>query len=54
VAVVFSVAVSLTVCVLRDLPFELGQLEFNFALLEVFHVVNVLIVWKVEVWFYFV
>jgi hypothetical protein len=45
VATVFSAAVSLTVCALRDVPFLLGRLEFNFALLQVFHVLNVLIVW---------
>jgi L-asparagine transporter-like permease len=43
-AVVFSVAVSLIVCALCDVPFLFGRLEFNFALLKVFHVANVLIV----------
>jgi hypothetical protein len=43
VAVVFSVAVSLTVCALHDVAFVHRQLKFNFALLEVFHIVNVLI-----------
>jgi hypothetical protein len=35
--------VSLLVCALRHVPFVLGSQEFNFALLEVFYVVNILI-----------
>jgi hypothetical protein len=43
--VVLCAPVSLTVCSLSDVPFVLGRLEFHFPLLEVFHDVNVLIVW---------
>jgi hypothetical protein len=35
----------LTVCAFRHVPFVLGWLKFNFAMLEVFHIVNVHIVW---------
>jgi hypothetical protein len=45
VAVVFSVAISLTVCALHNAPFVLGRFEFNFAFLEVFHIVNILFLW---------